>query len=143
MPGFTPAAKGAQDCTVVASDNMLATDTTLQGTGNTSYVLAKRIDIPACLKSGIARTVISFRLLSTPATAYGIVRIDGVDAGTERTNTTTSFVQFTEDIDLTKDASALEFWIKTTSALKSCEENEFSVKGDMSDEDPDWKVTHP
>jgi len=143
MPGFTPAAKGAQDCTVVASDNMLATDTTLLGTSNTSYTRSKVIDIPACLKAGIVRTVISFRLVSTPATANGIVRIDGVDVGTERVNTTSSFLVFTEDIAIDKSMKELQLWIKTSSGLKSVEENQFSVKGDVSDIDPEFEVTHP
>jgi len=143
MPGFSAAAKGAQDCKVVASDNMLATDTTVQGTASTSYQVAKKVNIPACLKSGVVRTVISFRLTATAATAYGIVRIDGNDVGTERTNTTTSFLVFTEDIAIDKTMKELEFWVKTSSGLKAVEENQFSVKGDTSDEDPEFVVTLP
>jgi hypothetical protein len=88
---------------VVASDNLQASADTERSTNNTSYVLGKEIKIRF---AGTVRVKFDLKAnWNGNASGYGkaIIYVNGTAVGTERTNTTETYINYSEDITVAKN----------------------------------------
>ena len=82
---------------IIASDNPVSSADTQRSTNSASYVKLKEITIQ---KSGRYRIYFGLKAGSNGYTSYGKIYKNDVALGSERTNTTTNFVYYSEDFDL-------------------------------------------
>ena len=90
-----------------ASDNLKASADTERGGIITTYKSKKSIRV---YKKGRVRVKFSIKE-EAGGTTYGRIYIDGVAVGTERSNNTTTYIEFSEDIDVEVN-SAVQLYIK-------------------------------
>lgn len=93
----------------IASVNVIAASQDSFTTTSSTYVLAKKIQMPS---GGVIQAL--FDLWCASGTAYGRVYKNGVAVGTERTTTSSTPVSWTENISFSAN-DTIELWIKNSS----------------------------
>ncbi|RJS79109.1 hypothetical protein CW713_08740 [Methanophagales archaeon] len=103
--------------TVVVSDDLIGSDDAEESTGSTSYVKLKELtlNIGEDITDRTNVTLrIKFDMKASDAGkgAWGYVARDGSQVGTTRTNTTTSYVTYSEDIGNWNDGEKIQLYAK-------------------------------
>jgi len=91
-----------------ASDTLFASNDGLAGAGSTDYALRKSLN---SVWGGTVRVKFSIYAAASLTTAYGRIYVNGVAVGTERSTTSKTAVEFSEDITINV-GDKVEIWLK-------------------------------
>lgn len=118
---------------ITASDVLLQSNTTERATNNLTYVKLKEIRIPAHISTNSTYRI-KFDLkinLDLGDTAYGKIYLNGVAHGTEQTETSTSYVTYSEDLVI-GGGDLIQLWVKSTDIVNTARVMNFNLYGDVN-----------
>lgn len=98
-----------------ASDNLKTSSDAEAGTTETSYTKLKEIKVR---QRGIIRIKFDVKTLHAGDLGYGQIYINGVAAGTQRTNNTTTYSTFSEDLTVVV-GDLIQLYLKGTAGYES------------------------
>jgi len=121
---------GAVLYSYIISDDIYASDDAVEETGSASYVMLKEFTLPDTFpKNCTLRIYFEMRSEYSAVKVYGIIRRNGVNVGTERVQTSTDFIGYTEDIPGWNPGDKVQLWGKCPSTGYDVEVRNFRILG--------------
>ena len=128
-----------KDSNITPSDVLIIENIPCSHTVNTTgYVEVYSFRVKTGVLSATCRCVFNLRTVAAGGTAYGRVYLDYAAIGTEQSTTSTSSVNFSEDLDLVGAGHVVSLYLKTSSG-HNAHTNSFKIKGDAFEIATSWQ----
>jgi len=114
----------------IASDTLLSANDSEKTTIASTYVLLKQTVVGP---GGILRIKFSIKASAGASTAYGKIYQNGVAVGTEQTNATTNYVEFSEDISGWGPGDLCQIYVRTVNGTYTAYVKNFRIYGTVSE----------
>lgn len=118
---------------ITASDVLLQSNPTERATYSQTYEKLKEIRIPAHISTNSTyRIKFDLKMFQDLGdTAYGKIYLNGVAHGTEQTETSTSYVTYSEDLVI-GGGDLIQLWGKSTDIINPAKVMNFNLYGDVN-----------
>lgn len=118
---------------ITVSDVLLQSNFAERSTHSLTYVKLKETRIPAHISSNsIYRIKFDLKITADLGdTAYGKIYLNGVAHGTEQTETSTSYVTYSEDLVI-GGGDLIQLWVKSTDIVNAARVMNFNLYGDVN-----------
>lgn len=119
---------------ITASDVLLQSNPTERGTHSLTYIKLKEIRIPAHISTNSTyRIKFDLKIFDDDGgnIAYGKIYLNDVAHGTEQTETSDSYVTYSEDL-VVGGGALIQLWVKTDGVVFSAKVRNFNLYGDVN-----------
>lgn len=121
------------DANAAAGDTLLKSDDAIVNTTSISYVVKKSITVPAgYTRDNEFRIKFSIRCDTSGYNVMGKIYVNGLAVGTQRTTTSNSYVEFSEDITDIQSGDNVELYLSVANAGRTCYAQNFRIYGDLA-----------